>query len=120
MSGAHVSKLAILYAHELIPMIFIIGLLHGIRIIATTEKLAGLYRGIGPTLTAIAPFMAVQQVMYDILKQRSIQSSITPSTTLFLVCGSVAGATAQTVKCLDNHDDNIDIAIRLRAGCLSF
>ena len=72
------------------------------RTIAATEKLAGLYRGIGPTLTAIAPFMGVQQVVYDLLKQRSVQNSITPSATLFLVCGSIAGATAQTVKCY-NH-----------------
>lgn len=60
--------------------------------------MAGLYRGIGPTLVAIAPFMAVQQVVYDILKQRSIQSNIAPSAMLFFLCGSAAGATAQTVS----------------------
>ena len=60
--------------------------------------MAGLYRGIGPTLTAIAPFMAVQQVVYDILKQRSIEKSIAPTATLFFLCGSAAGAAAQTVS----------------------
>ncbi len=60
--------------------------------------MAGLYRGIGPTLTAIAPFMAVQQVVYDVLKQRSIENSITPTATLFFLCGSAAGAAAQTVS----------------------
>ena len=66
--------------------------------IAATENVAGLYRGIGPTLTAIAPFMAVQQVVYDILKQRSIENSIAPTATLFFLCGSAAGAAAQTVS----------------------
>lgn len=60
--------------------------------------MAGLYRGIGPTLTAIAPFMAVQQVVYDILKQQSIKNSIAPTATLFFLCGSAAGAAAQTVS----------------------
>ena len=68
------------------------------QVIAAREKFAGLYRGIGPTLTAIAPFMAVQQVVYDILKQKSIDNGIAPSATLFLLCGSAAGAAAQTVS----------------------
>ena len=68
------------------------------RVIATTERVSGLYRGIGPTLAAIAPFMAVQQVVYDILKQRSIANNFNPSATLFLACGSIAGAMAQTVS----------------------
>ena len=77
------------------------GLFHGIRVIAATENMAGLYRGIGPTLTAIAPFMAVQQVVYDVLKQRSIENSITPTATLFFLCGSAAGAAAQTVSMIE-------------------
>lgn len=83
---------------DLVMLSLITGLFHGIRVIASTEKMAGLYRGIGPTLTAIAPFMAVQQVVYDILKTRSMERSIAPSPSLFLLCGSVAGATAQTVS----------------------
>ena len=66
--------------------------------IAQTERLPGLYRGIGPTLFAIAPFMAVQQASYDMLKQQAMLHEFQPNPTLFFMCGSVAGATAQTVS----------------------
>lgn len=67
---------------------------------ATHERLPGLYRGIGPTLVAIAPFMAIQQSSYDVLKQQAVHRNFEPSATLFLVCGSAAGAMAQTVSLL--------------------
>ena len=38
------------------------GLVHGIASVARAEGMRGLYSGLGPTLLAIAPFMAVQQV----------------------------------------------------------
>lgn len=66
--------------------------------IAQTERLPGLYRGIGPTLFAIAPFMAVQQASYDMLKQQAMLHEFKPNPTLFFICGSIAGATAQTVS----------------------
>lgn len=66
--------------------------------VAVKEKLPGLYRGIGPTLLAIAPFMAVQQSSYDVLKQQAIEHSLEPSATLFFTCGSLAGGIAQTVS----------------------
>ena len=65
---------------------------------AATERLPGLYRGIWPTLLAIAPFMAVQQSSYDILKQQAIKNQLEPSALLFFTCGSVAGGIAQTVS----------------------
>ena len=65
---------------------------------AVNEKLPGLYRGIGPTLLAIAPFMAVQQSSYDVLKQQAVNNNMKPSATLFFICGSVAGGIAQTVR----------------------
>ena len=74
------------------------GLLHGLKEVATKEKLPGLYRGVGPTLLAIAPFMAVQQSCYDVLKQQAMNHNFEPSATLFLLCGSVAGGVAQTVS----------------------
>lgn len=65
---------------------------------ARRERLPGLYRGLGPTLLAIAPFMAVQQSSYDILKEQAIRKNFEPSATLFFACGSAAGAMAQTVS----------------------
>ena len=65
---------------------------------AATEKLPGLYRGIGPTLLAIAPFMAIQQSSYDVLKQQAIKHELEPTASLFFICGSIAGGVAQTVK----------------------
>lgn len=73
------------------------GLFHGLKEVAAKEKLPGLYRGIGPTLLAIAPFMAVQQSSYDVLKTKAISLDIKPSASLFFICGSIAGAAAQTV-----------------------
>ena len=75
-----------------------VGVFHGLREIATRERLPGLYRGIGPTLLAIAPFMAVQQSSYDVLKQQAINHHLEPSASLFFLCGSIAGGIAQTVS----------------------
>ena len=74
------------------------GVFHGLKEVAVKEKLPGLYRGVGPTLLAIAPFMAIQQSTYDVLKQQAIQHQLEPSAPLFLVCGSIAGGMAQTVN----------------------
>ena len=74
------------------------GLFHGLKEIAIRERLPGLYRGLGPTLLAIAPFMAVQQSCYDVLKQQAINHKLEPSAPLFFLCGSVAGGVAQTVR----------------------
>lgn len=73
---------------------------HGLSTIARKERLPGLYRGIGPTLLAIAPFMAVQQATYDVLKQEALEHNFQASPALFFACGSIAGAAAQTVSCL--------------------
>ncbi len=73
-------------------------MLDGLSKTAKREKLAGLYRGIGPTLLAIAPFMAVQQVSYDVLKNKAMSHQVDPSPLLFFACGSIAGAAAQSVR----------------------
>lgn len=92
-------KLSTVYIPDVfIYFITIPGLLHGLREVATHERLPGLYRGIGPTLLAIAPFMAVQQSSYDVLKQQAVRHNFEPSATLFLLCGGAAGAMAQTVS----------------------
>ena len=74
------------------------GLYHGLTTVAQKEGLTGLYRGIGPTLLAIAPFLAVQQSSYDVLKHQATVMGMSPSPWLFLSCGSIAGITAQTVS----------------------
>lgn len=58
---------------------------------------AALYRGIGPTLCAVAPFVALQQATYDTMKMAAFEQGIEPTVPLFLCCGAFAGATAQTM-----------------------
>ena len=56
----------------------------------------GLFRGITPSLVAVAPFVALQQSFYDVLKSWMISSfDLEPSPALFLGCGMVAGTCAQ-------------------------
>lgn len=74
------------------------GIINALLKIAKDEKLPGLYKGIGPTLLAIAPFIALQQISYDTLKQSATKKKIEPSASLFLLCGGLAGAAAQTVS----------------------
>lgn len=74
------------------------GIVNALLKIAKDEKLPGLYKGIGPTLLAIAPFIALQQISYDALKQSATKKKIEPSASLFLLCGGLAGAAAQTVS----------------------
>ena len=57
----------------------------------------GLYRGLNPTLMAIAPFLAVQQSSYDYMKTTASRKELQPSVMLFSCCGIVAGTIAQTV-----------------------
>ena len=83
---------------ELLWFPIYVGLFHGLKEVAKHERLPGLYRGLGPTLVAIAPFMAVQQSSYDVLKDRATRRNFGPSAALFFVCGSAAGAMAQTVS----------------------
>ena len=119
------------YTHPVINLYFARfytqGIVHGLVTIAQTERLPGLYRGIGPTLFAIAPFMAVQQASYDMLKQQAMLHEFKPNPTLFFICGSIAGATAQTVSnslcavCSDQvHDHPFQNTYRVHlAKCVS-
>ena len=77
------------------------GLLPGLKKLYHQERLRGLYRGLGPTLLSIAPFMAIQQSTYDVLKHQASLYELQSSPLLFLTCGSIAGASAQTVSCID-------------------
>ncbi|CAI7999938.1 Calcium-binding mitochondrial carrier protein SCaMC-1 [Geodia barretti] len=73
------------------------GTFDALKVIAKNDKMSGLYRGIGPTIASIAPFVAIQQVTYDLLKYKAGNMSMEPSVLLFVGCGSAAGVAAQTV-----------------------
>jgi len=58
----------------------------------------GFYKGIQPTLFAVAPFVAIQQATYDGLKKELLQNyQYKPSVPLFMTCGAMAGMAAQSV-----------------------
>ena len=59
--------------------------------------MAGLYRGIGPTIAAVAPFLAFQQSVYDVLKFTALANDVPAGLPLFLSCGAAAGAAAQSM-----------------------
>lgn len=61
------------------------------------EGMAGLYRGIGPTIAAVAPFLAFQQSVYDVLKFTALANDVPAGLPLFLSCGAAAGAAAQSM-----------------------
>lgn len=61
-------------------------------------KEGGLFRGIGPTLTAVAPFIALQQSIYDYsLTVATVRFDATPTVTLYMGCGAFAGILSQTI-----------------------
>ena len=58
-----------------------------------------LLSGLGPTLVSIAPFLAIQQCVYDVLKNIVVNGFVvTPNVSTFLICGAFAGTLAQTVS----------------------
>lgn len=78
-------------------ILYLLDLKQALITIYHKDKIRGLYRGLAPTLLAIAPFMAIQQSSYDVLKYQASLQGLQPTAFLFLTCGSIAGATAQTV-----------------------
>ena len=66
--------------------------------IMAKEGVTSFYKGLQPTLLAVAPFIGLQQASYDLYKQLFIDSGyFKPSVGLFLGCGAVAGLTAQAI-----------------------
>ena len=75
------------------------GIIDAFRTIYMNEGIvSGYYKGIAPTLLAVAPFVAMQQSTYDVIKQSSMEyGNFEPSVPLFMSCGAVAAMTAQSV-----------------------
>ncbi|KAF9144111.1 hypothetical protein BGX30_013801 [Mortierella sp. GBA39] len=58
----------------------------------------GLYRGLGPTLTGVAPYVALNFQAYEVLRSHlTPPGEVAPSVGMKLICGAVAGSFAQTV-----------------------
>eukprot|EP00794_Sanderia_malayensis_P015814 gene15814-17409_t len=73
------------------------GISHAVRTIVKEEGFAALYKGLSPTLISIAPFLAIQQCLYDVAKNFATSSVlIGNNVSTFLVCGALAGTIAQT------------------------
>ncbi|XP_065067634.1 uncharacterized protein LOC135693173 isoform X1 [Rhopilema esculentum] len=72
------------------------GISHAIQTIKSQEGVAALFRGLGPTLVSIAPFLAIQQCVYDVLKNSSVTTIFGNNVSTFLACGALAGTVAQT------------------------
>ena len=59
-------------------------------------RMGGFFRGLTPTLCAVAPFLALQQSAYDTTKRLALDAGAAASVPLFLACSMTAGAVAQT------------------------
>jgi hypothetical protein len=78
-----------------------------VRKILRTEGVAGLYRGYGATVLSFGPYSALNFTMYEQLKAmfekwlgarpKKQQHAATMPTAVYVLCGSLAGATAALV-----------------------
>ncbi|KAF9989005.1 hypothetical protein BGZ75_007915 [Mortierella antarctica] len=68
-------------------------------LIYTKENgIVGLYRGLGPTLTGVAPYVALNFQAYEVLRKHFTPPGETsPTVGMKLICGALAGSFAQTV-----------------------
>jgi len=55
-----------------------------------------LYKGLGPTLASLAPFVAINFATYDTLKSSFLQPDKRPDPVLSLLLGAAAGLIAQS------------------------
>lgn len=70
------------------------GIFDCLRDIGRDEGVRGLFKGLAPTLLTIAPFLAVQQTTYDMLRFKTKEVTAIPTLPLFFLCGISAGAFA--------------------------
>jgi len=72
------------------------GILDCGRKIIRTGGIFSLYRGLGVTILGCAPFLAIQQGIYDSLKFGLLDFGFQPGLRLYFGCGMIAGMGAQT------------------------
>lgn len=70
---------------------------HALRMIAKTEGLRGLYRGLGPTLLSNAPFSALYYLFYTRLRNKLSTGDTPPSTLVNFASSSVAAIAATLI-----------------------
>jgi len=70
---------------------------HSFRDILNEGGWRGLYRGLRPTLTAVVPFIAIQNASIDILRDKAMSEGLPAGQSLLIGVGAVAGIAAQAV-----------------------
>jgi len=66
-----------------------------VRKVIASSGIAGLYRGLGPTLVAMFPYVGVEFMVYETLKKRWEFAFGPVGTALLLMFGAISGAAAQ-------------------------
>lgn len=74
------------------------GAFHGISTSVRSEGLRSVYRGLGPTLFGVFPYVGISFAMYETLRPilpKKNDGSGMPTTTSSIACGAIASATGQ-------------------------
>ena len=76
------------------------GILDVFRTTIRTEGVAGLYKGLGPTILTGSPYVGLQMSFYELFKRNSpeeIENQVLAQQLYKLSCGAFAGLIAQTI-----------------------
>jgi solute carrier family 25 (mitochondrial phosphate transporter), member 23/24/25/41 len=80
-------------------------------------QFVALYKGLGPTLASLAPFVAINFATYDTLKSAFAAADKPPNAMRSLLLGAAAGIVAQTACYpLDTIRRRMQMKGRCRAG----
>ena len=74
------------------------GISHALSAIIRDEGMRGLYRGLGATLTQVAPSLAINYAAYETLRNHWLSKTnrSSPTVGMSLACGSLAGLVSST------------------------
>jgi len=74
------------------------GLLHTLNVVYSTHGVTGLYRGLMPTMMGIAPYVAINFTVFDLLKRRFLpERSHDHFDAINLMLGATAGFSAASL-----------------------